>query len=150
MKITLPHNFTPRDYQIPMLTAREQGYLREVYILHRRAGKDLTAINDMARAVMERVGIYYYLFPTFAQAKKVIWDGMTGEGRKFINYFPPQLIRKINGTEMKIEFLNGSIMQLIGTDNFDAIRGTNCVGATFSEYALQDPRAWETIEPILY
>jgi len=149
MKIILPHNFTPRDYQIPMLTAREQGYLREVYILHRRAGKDLTAINDMARAVMERVGIYYYLFPTFAQAKKVIWDGMTGEGRKFINYFPPQLIRKINGTEMKIEFLNGSIMQLIGTDNFDAIRGTNCVGATFSEYALQDPRAWETIEPIL-
>jgi len=149
MQITLPHNFTPRDYQIPMLTARELGYLREVYILHRRAGKDLTAINDMARAVMQRVGIYYYLFPTFAQAKKVIWDGMTGEGRKFINYFHPKLIRKINSTEMKIEFINGSIMQLIGTDNFDAIRGTNCIGACFSEYALQDPRAWDTIEPIL-
>ena len=149
MKIHLPHNFTPRDYQIPMLTARELGYRREVYILHRRAGKDLTAVNDMAKAVIERVGIYYYLFPTFAQAKKVIWDGMTGEGRRFINYFPPDLIRKINGTEMKIEFVNGSIMQLIGTDNFDAIRGTNCIGATFSEYALQDPRAWDTIEPIL-
>ena len=148
-KIHLPHEFTPRDYQIPMLTARELGYLREVYILHRRAGKDLTAINDMAKAVIERIGIYYYLFPTFAQAKKVIWDGMTGEGRRFIDYFPPTMIRKVNGTEMKIEFINGSMMQLIGTDNFDAIRGTNCVGATFSEYALQDPRAWETIEPIL-
>ena len=61
-QIILPHNFTPRLYQVPMLTAREKGYLREVYILHRRAGKDLTAVNDMARAVMERVGIYYYLF----------------------------------------------------------------------------------------
>ena len=119
--------------------------------MHRRAGKDLTAINDMSRAVMERVGIYYYLFPTFAQAKKVIWDGMTGEipARKFLNYFHPKLIRKINATEMKIEFINGSILQLIGTDNFDSIRGTNCVGAVFSEYALQDPRAWDTIEPIL-
>ena len=150
-KIILPHNFNPRLYQVPMLTARERGYLREVYILHRRAGKDLTAVNDMARAVLERIGIYYYLFPTFAQAKKVIWDGMTGEipSRKFISYFHPDSIRKINGTEMKIEFINGSILQLIGTDNFDSIRGTNCIGATFSEYALQDPRAWETVEPIL-
>jgi len=151
MDILLPYNFIPREYQIPMLTARELGYLREIYILHRRAGKDLTAVNDMARAVMQRVGVYYYLFPTFAQAKKVIWDGMTGEipARKFISYFPPEIINKVNSTEMKIEFINGSIMQLIGTDNFDAIRGTNCIGATFSEYALQDPRAWDTIEPIL-
>ena len=148
-QIKVPYNFEPRLYQIPMLTARELGYLREVYILHRRAGKDLTAINDMAKAVLERVGIYYYLFPTFAQAKKVIWDGMTSEGRKFINYFHPKSIRRTHGTEMKIEFINGSIMQLIGTDNFDSIRGTNCVGCTFSEYALQDPRAWETVEPIL-
>ena len=149
LQINLPYNFEPRLYQIPMLTARELGYKREVYILHRRAGKDLTAINDLARAVMERVGIYYYLFPTFSQAKKVVWDGMTGEGRKFTNYFHPRSVRRTHGTEMKIEFINGSIMQLIGTDNFDAIRGTNCVGATFSEFALQDPRAWETIEPVL-
>ena len=148
-QIIVPYDFTPRLYQIPMLTARELGYKREVYILHRRAGKDLTAINDLARAVLKRVGIYYYLFPTFAQAKKVVWDGMTKEGRKFTDYFHPDSVRRTHGTEMKIEFINGSIMQLIGTDNFDAIRGTNCIGATFSEYALQDPRAWETIEPVL-
>jgi phage terminase large subunit len=149
MLITLPWNFTPRDYQIPMLTAREKGYKREVYILHRRAGKDLTAINDCARAVMQRIGIYYYLFPTFAQARKVIFDGMTGEGRKFISYFPSELIESTNATEMKITFKNGSIFQIVGTDNFDSIRGTNCIGAIFSEYAQQDQRAWETIEPIL-
>ena len=50
LQINLPYNFEPRLYQIPMLTARELGYKREVYILHRRAGKDLTAINDLARA----------------------------------------------------------------------------------------------------
>jgi len=96
MDILLPYNFIPREYQIPMLTARELGYLREIYILHRRAGKDLTAVNDMARAVMQRVGVYYYLFPTFAQAKKVIWDGMTGEipARKFISYFPQKSSKK--------------------------------------------------------
>jgi hypothetical protein len=119
MPILLPYNFIPRNYQIAMLTAREKGYKREVYVLHRRAGKDLTAINDCARAIMQRPGIYYYLFPTFAQARKVVWDGMTAEGRKFISYFPQELIKSTNATEMKIEFVNGSIFQIIGTDNFD-------------------------------
>lgn len=157
IEVHLPHNFTPREYQIPMLSAREKGYLREVYVLHRRAGKDLTAWNDTIKAAAQKVGIYYYFFPTFAQAKKVIWDGMTKTGRKFLDYIPKDLIadgtkgtKKINSTEMKIEFRNGSILQLIGTDNFDSIKGTNCIGAVFSEYALQDPRAWEiVVEPIL-
>ncbi|KKN63088.1 hypothetical protein LCGC14_0505120, partial [marine sediment metagenome] len=34
-------------------------------------------------------------------------------------------------------------------DNIDTIVGTNPVGAVFSEYALQDPRAWDFIRPIM-
>ena len=156
-EVYLPFDFTPRDYQIPMMTARQRGYKREVYVLHRRAGKDLTAWNDTIIATQEKVGFYPYFFPTFAQAKKVIWDGMTKEGRRFLDYIPRGIIadgtkgtKKINSTEMKIEFKNGSLLQLIGTDNFEALKGTNCIGAVFSEYALQDPRAWEkVVEPIL-
>ena len=148
-----------------MLQARAAGYLREIYILHRRAGKDLTAVNDITKAATERIGTYNYFFPTATQARKVIWKGMTGgdpranppvAGRRFLSYIPRDLIAignkgfpKINSTEMSVELINGSIIQFIGTDDFDAARGTNCVGAVFSEYAQQDPRAWETIEPIL-
>ena len=163
--ILLPHEFTPRKYQVPMLQARSMGYLREIYILHRRAGKDLTAINDITKAATERIGTYNYFFPTATQARKVIWKGMTGgdprhhppiSGRKFLSYIPDELIAmgnkgypKINSTEMSVELINGSIIQFIGTDDFDAARGTNCIGAVFSEFAHQDPRAWEVIEPIL-
>ena len=163
--IHLPHEFDPRKYQVPMLQARSMGYLREIYILHRRAGKDLTAINDITKAATERIGTYNYFFPTATQARKVIWKGMTGgdprhvppiPGRRFLSYIPDELIAignkgfpKVNSTEMSVELINGSIIQFIGTDDFDAARGTNCIGAVFSEFAHQDPRAWEVIEPIL-
>ena len=45
--------------------------------------------------------------------------------------------------------MNDSIFQIVGTDNIDSIVGTNPIGCVFSEYALQDPRAWEFIRPIL-
>lgn len=163
--IHLPHEFIPREYQIPMLQARNAGYLREIYVLHRRAGKDLTAINDIIKAATERIGTYNYFFPTATQARKVIWKGMTGgdprhkppiPGRKFLSFIPKELIAignkgfpKVNSTEMSVELINGSILQFIGVDDFDAARGTNCIGAVFSEFAHQDPRAWEIIEPIL-
>jgi hypothetical protein len=38
---------------------------------------------------------------------------------------------------------------VIGTDNIDSIVGTNPIGCVFSEYSLQDPKAWDFIRPIL-
>jgi hypothetical protein len=50
---------------------------------------------------------------------------------------------------MKIRICNGSIIQIIGTNNVDTIVGTNPIGCVFSEYSLQDPKAWSLIRPIL-
>ncbi len=149
MKIQIPYNFTPRSYQLPMLKAFDMGYKRIFALWHRRGGKDLTLWNLIIREAVKRTGLYYYLLPTYTQAKKIIWDGITSEGRKFLDYIPEELIVSKNGTELKIELKNGSIIQLIGTDNYDAIRGTNPIGCVFSEYAYQNPMAWEVIKPIL-
>jgi hypothetical protein len=99
--------------------------------------------------MMERVGSYYYLFPTYAQGKKILWTGADKEGFKFLNHFPKQLVKRIDNTEMLIELVNGSIFQIIGTDKIDSIVGTNPIGCVFSEYALQNPKAWDFIRPIL-
>lgn len=99
--------------------------------------------------MFERVGAYYHFFPTYTQAKKIIWDGVGSDGRKFLSYFPDQIFPSKNATELKITATNGSVYQLIGSDSFDSIVGTNPVGCIFSEYALQDPRAWDYIRPIL-
>jgi hypothetical protein len=103
-------------------------------------------IGEMAT----KVGNYYYFLPTYSQAKKVIWEGKTKDGIPFLSFFPPQLIDgKPNDSELKIKFKNGSLFQLIGTDNIDNIVGTNPIGCVFSEFPLQDPKAWNFIRPIL-
>ena len=150
VEVELPFNFDPRWYQRPAWEAFDQGYKRLLMVHHRRAGKDVNCINFAARATQLRVGTYFYFLPTFAQARRVIWDGMTGDGRRFLSYIPQELwADKPNETNMRIRLINGSVFQLVGSDNIDNIVGTNPIGCVFSEYSLQDPRGWDFIRPIL-
>lgn len=149
MPITLPYNYTPREYQLPFLKAMDSGFKRAVLVWHRRAGKDKTLINFVTKKMFERVGSYYYFFPTYKQGKKILWNGMDKDGFKFINHIPKEIRKRTDNGEMLIEAVNDSIFQVIGTDNIDSIVGTNPLGCVFSEYALQDPRAWDFIRPIL-
>ena len=165
-QIELPYDFTPRDYQQPlgnyMRTTTKiskkfgtnRAGKRAVCVWHRRAGKDLTFINQMIPAMMERVGYYVYFFPTTTLGRRVIWDGMNRDGRKFLDYFPEDIIaikngkKAINDGQMKITLKNGSIFQIVGTDHIENV-GINPVGCVFSEYSLQNPKAWDLIRPIL-
>lgn len=149
MKPRLPHNFEPRQYQEEVLFALEEGYKKVLWIVHRRAGKDITALNYIIKKMYEEMGVYYYVFPTYAQAKKVIWDSIRSDGFRILDHFPACLVENSNSQEMKIRLKNGSLFQLVGSDNYDSLMGTNPKGIVFSEYALQDPKAYEFIRPIL-
>lgn len=144
------NKFQPRPYQIPMMDAIfNKGYRRVLAILPRRAGKDVTAFNICIRQCLLKPCVVYYIFPTYSQAKKVIWDSVTNDGRRILDFIPDELVDSKNGQEMKIRFKNGSLLQLVGSDNYDSLMGTNPQGVVFSEYALQDPRAYQYIRPIL-
>lgn len=142
-------DFHPRNYQLPILKALDSKFKRVLAILPRRSGKDITALNYVIKKMVQEPGVYFYIFPTYSQAKKVIWDALDNEGRRILDYFPEDLIKKKNYHEMKIRFTNGSLFQLIGSDNYDTLMGTNPIGCVFSEYALQDPNAWQYLKPIL-
>jgi hypothetical protein len=119
-------------------------------VWHRRSGKDITCTNFVATEMIQRVGSYYYIFPTYNQGRKILWDGMDKQGIPFLSHFPDKLVEgKPNETEMKLWFKNGSLFQVIGSDKIDSIVGTNPIGVVFSEYSLQDPAAWAMIRPIL-
>lgn len=142
--------FQPRSYQLPILDAIEnKKYKRVLAILPRRAGKDITAFNLCIRQCLRKVCVVYYIFPTYSQGKKVIWDSITNTGDRVLDYIPDELVESKNGQEMKIRFKNGSLLQIVGSDNFDSLMGTNPQLCVFSEYALQDPRAYQYIRPIL-
>lgn len=149
MTLKIPFNFKPRSYQLPFLKAMDKGIKRAVLIFHRRAGKDKTTWNFTIKKALQRKGMYFYILPTYTQARKVIWDGADKDGFRFTDHIPPEIIQSKNETEMKLELKNGSIIQLIGADNIDRIVGTNPIGVVMSEYSIMKPEVWEFLRPIL-
>ena len=151
VEITIPYKFKPRPYQLPILKYIDWWWLRAVQLWHRRTGKDKTDFNIIIKKAMERVWVYFHIFPTYAQGKKVIWDGIDKAGMKVLDHIPAQLIRRRDWSDLLIELINGSIIQIVWTDgrNIDRLVGTNPAWVVFSEYSLQNPRAWDLVRPIL-
>ena len=150
IEIRLPLDYKCRPYQEAFWKAAKAGFKRFVLVWHRRAGKEKTCWNYLIMQACRKVGIYYYFFPHFSQGRKILWDGIDKDGLRLIKHIPEALIEgNPNSTEMKIRLRNGSLIQIIGTNNIDSIVGTNPIGCVFTEYSLQDPRAWSFIRPIL-
>lgn len=150
MKVSLPNDFEPRPYQARFMDYLDRGGKRAVWVVHRRAGKDLTALHQAAKMAFERVGLYWHMLPSYSQARKVIWNGFRSDGKRFIdNAFPKQIVKARNETEMRLELVNGSIIQLVGSDNYDSLVGSNPIGVTYSEFALNKPSAWDYVRPML-
>ena len=147
--IQIPYNFVPRDYQKPLYNAIPQGFRRGCTIWHRRAGKDKTFMNILAREAIQRVGTYFYILPYYAQARIVIWESYDKNGFRTRDHIPPQLTKRVDNQKMTIELFNGSMIRFLGSDNIDSIVGSNPVGVLFSEFSLHKPQAWDYLRPIL-
>ena len=96
MHLQLPFNYFPRAYQLDLwqaITSNEKK--RALYVWHRRAGKDLLALNVIIyQAFFGNVGTYWHIFPSYAQGAKSVWQETNSEGRKYIDYIPQELIAK--------------------------------------------------------
>lgn len=143
--------FQLRWYQEPLWDAIEnQGYRKVLAVMPRRCGKDITAWNLCIRQCLKRICLVYYVLPTYSQARKTIFDAISTDGVKFIDFIPKMLVEAINIAEMKIRFKNGSILQCIGGDSYDtSLVGTNPYAIVFSEYSRMTPKAYEFARPIL-
>jgi len=148
--ITLPYNLTLRPYQVPAWNAFIVNKVtRGLVIWPRRNGKDIVFLNIAIAKMLERVGLYLYVAPYYGQIRNIIWDGATDSGRRFLDYIPPQLIKRKREDRMMIELKNGSILKLAGSDNPDSLVGGNPVGIVFTEFSLHKPEGWNYLRPIL-
>jgi hypothetical protein len=156
--VVLPHRWTPREYQLPFVTFMEGGGRRACLVWHRRTGKDLTALNICGTKLAQRVGLYWHVLPTYRQGKRVVWDGMDREGRRFLDYFPGfdrvgepgSFITRKRDDEMSLWFANGSQYQVIGAENPDSLVGPNPKGIIFSEFSVyESAKLWNLMRPIL-
>lgn len=143
--------FVPRDYQVPVFDAIEdKGFKRVMCIWPRRAGKDITAWNLCIRELLRSTKTIYYIFPTFASGRKILWDAIDNDGFRILDYLPQELVDSRHEQYMRIRLKNGSHFQIIGSDSYDTtLVGTNPHMVIFSEFALSDSEAYKFVRPIL-
>ena len=84
VNVTLPNDFTPRAYQERPMRYLDLGGKRVVWIVHRRGGKDLTFLHQTCKMAHMRKGVYWHIFPSFAQARKALWEGFTKDGKRIM------------------------------------------------------------------
>jgi len=144
------NKFKARPYQVPICDAIEKkNYKRVLAIWPRRAGKDILAFQLCIRAALRKTQTIFYVFPSFASGRRILWDAITSEGQRVLDYCPEDVASR-NEQQMRLRFINGSVIQIVGSNDFNhSLVGTNPQFIVFSEYSLQDPRAYQFARPIL-
>jgi phage terminase large subunit len=114
-------------------------------VAHRRAGKTLACIADVATcalATKKANARYAYIAPYHAQAKAVAWD--------YLKRITREVATKVSESELQVELGNGSRIRLYGADNPDSLRGLYLDGVVLDEYGDMRPNVWgEIIRPLL-
>jgi phage terminase large subunit len=153
VRVVLPNNFTPRAYQRRFMAYFDRGGRRAMWVVHRRGGKDLTALHQTCKMMHKRKGAYWHVFPIAEQARKAIWEGFTKDGQRIMEQVFPASIRAtprnfLPSGEMVVTLKCGSTWRLMGSDKMEVV-GAGPVGVTFSEFALAKPTTWNLIRPML-
>ena len=131
-------NYKPRK-EVEEYHNRKERFA--VLVAHRRFGKTVAAINDLIRACFtvqkENVRVAY-IAPYLSQAKAVAWDYALEYTRDI-----PDI--KINHSELRIDFSNGSRFRLYGADNYNAMRGLYYDAVVCDEHSDFPLSAWTTV-----
>lgn len=109
-----------------------------VVVAHRRAGKTVACVNELIKAALTfngNDGRFAYVAPFYRQAKAVAWDYL-----KWFTRVIPGI--QVNESELRIDFPNGSRIQLYGADNADSLRGLFFDGLVADEYGDWKPSVW--------
>lgn len=95
----------------------------------RRGGKSKASEVLLIRAASEPNQVVWYVAPTYRMAKRLMWRGLKLAIDK-------ELIVNRNETELSIELINGSIIQLFGADNPDGLVGASLNACFVDEAGL--------------
>ena len=86
-----------------------------VLVAGRRFGKSYLSCIELIRGAINRPGeTYFYCAPTYRMAKDIAWK----ELKKLV---PKIWIKSKNETDLRIELINGSTIELKGTENAMAL-----------------------------
>lgn len=125
------------------IDALKNLYIKNLKLLFipsgRKFGKtELAAYALWRQALTKPHSACYYITPESSHGRKIVWD--TWRLQKFLEEDSAKYIKSIKNVEMKIDFRNGSFIQVIGSENFGAANGLTPDIAVYDEYKLAHPR----------
>ena len=115
-----------------------------VLVAGRRFGKSYLSCIELLRGAINRPGeVYFYCAPTYRMAKDIAW-------KELKRLVPKVWVQSKNETDLRLELINGSTIELKGTENAMALRGRSLAGVVLDEAAFMDRDVWaEVIRPAL-
>jgi phage terminase large subunit len=142
-RVQIPYK--PRPQQLIIHDAME-GKRFGVIVCHRRLGKTVLAVNELIKGALtcqkERPR-YGYIAPTYTQGKSTSFD-------YFQHYSEPIPGRRVNQSELRIDYPNDGQVRIYGGDNPDSLRGLYFDGVVLDEYGLHPAKTFsEVIGPTL-
>jgi len=110
----------------------------------RRWGKTIYAANKIIKAAVIDPGLYWYIAPTYRQAKLIAWD-------IFKHFAVPEILAgKPNEADLKIVLKTDAMIMLMGADNPDSLRGVGLRGSVLDEFADIKREVWtKIVRPML-
>lgn len=117
----------------------------QVVAAGRRWGKTELALAKLLTSCLQTNGVYRYIAPTQKLARKTLWR------RKLKRVLDRSWLRKPpNETNLEIWFRSGAILEVLGADDPDSLRGEGVMGAVLDEYADMAEETWpEAVRPSL-
>lgn len=112
----------------------------------RRAGKSQSAFHELlSHCLSTPNALAWWLAPTYRDAKEVGWEMF----EQHIELLSPA-IRRINKTNLSIEFINNSKLLFKGSDNENSLRGRGLTAVVLDEAAFMKEDVWtKAVRPAL-
>lgn len=106
----------------------------------RRFGKSYLATFMIIIKALEKEGNYFFVAPTFAQARQILWEILKSKTRD-------KIADKINESRLEVTLINGSKISLKGADRPDTMRGVSLSGVVLDEFAtMREPEnVWQQV-----
>jgi phage terminase large subunit len=147
--VRLPNDFTPRPYQRRYMAHFDNGGKRAIWVVHRRGGKDLTAMHQTVKEDAPSSGSLLARLPDLLSGPQSDLGRL--HQRRQADHRSGVPARAGEAEERARDVRRAALrisLAAVGLDKIEVV-GAGPVGVVFSEYAVAKPKAADLISPML-
>ena len=132
--------YNPHPVQLAFHSS-EKRY--RIIVTGRQCGKSTMANQELLKRAWENPKHHLaFISPIYSQSKE--------QFRRLVASIPPGIIARKSDSELRIDFINGSIVEYLSGDNPDNIRGRTLHGVVIDEMRDQSTDLWSmVVRPML-